>query len=73
MSLSIPGEERARINSLIIAGILLVSAPAGWVAGQLAGLSRVLPLALNLCLVAAEAAVALWISGEDRRQAPSCD
>ena len=36
MSVNIPGEERARINSLIFAGILLVSTPAGWIAGQIA-------------------------------------
>jgi MFS family permease len=67
MSLTIPGEERARINSLIFAGILLVSTPVGWIAGQMAERSRVLPLVMNLCLVAAEIAVALGIAGAARR------
>ncbi len=62
MSLSIPAAERARINSLIFAGILLVSTPAGWIAGRIAERSRVLPLAMNLVLIAAEIAVALGIA-----------
>ncbi len=68
MSVNIPGEERARINSLIYAGILLVSAPAGWIAGQLSEISRVFPLVINLCLVAAEILVALGISRSIREE-----
>jgi MFS family permease len=67
MSLGIPGEERARINSMIFAGILLVSAPVGWIAGRMAERSRVLPLALNLCLMAAEIAVALGVAASARQ------
>lgn len=66
MSLSIPAAERARINSLICAGILLVSAPAGWIAGRIAERSRVLPLAMNLLLIAAEVVAALGIARTSR-------
>jgi len=69
MSTSIPDDERARVISIIVAGIMLVSTPAGWIAGQMAELSRALPLALNLCLVAAEIFVALRIAGEIGREA----
>ncbi len=68
MSLSIPAAERARINSLIFAGILLVSAPAGWIAGRIAERSRVLPLAMNLLLIAAEVVVALGIARAGRSE-----
>jgi len=61
MATSIPGAERARINSMIYAAILLISTPAGWIAGRMAESSRVLPLAMNLCLIAAEVLVALGI------------
>ena len=72
MSVTIPGAERARINSLIFASILLISTPAGFIAGQLAGLNRVFPLAMNLVLVIAETFVALGISREGKR-APSVE
>ncbi len=62
MSLSIPDAERASVNSLIFAAILMISTPAGWIAGQVSGLDRALPLVMNLCLLAAEAAVALGIA-----------
>ncbi len=68
MSVSIPAGERARINSLIFAVILLVSTPAGWIAGQASERSRIFPLVLNLCLVAAEFAVAAGIAREFRKQ-----
>jgi hypothetical protein len=62
MSVSIPAAERARTNSLITAIILLISAPVGWIAGQLSQYSRALPLVLNLCLLIAEILMALYIT-----------
>lgn len=70
MSVTIPGAERARINSLIVASILLVSTPAGFLAGQLAGLNRALPLMINLVLIIAEIVVALRISAEPGKTDP---
>jgi hypothetical protein len=62
MSVSLPNLERAGMNSFIYAVILLVSTPAGWIAGQLSQSSRALPLALNLFILAAQAAVAVRIA-----------
>jgi len=62
MSVSLPDLERARMNSFIFAVILLVSTPAGWIAGQLSQLSRALPLALNLVILVAQAVVAIGIA-----------
>lgn len=62
MATSIPNEQRARINSLITAVVLLLSTPAGWIAGQLSAHSRVLPFVLNLFFLAAEAVVAFLLA-----------
>lgn len=68
MSVSIPEKERARTISLITAMILLISIPAGWIAGQLSQRSRVLPLVLNLCLLIAQILVALYITRVSTRE-----
>ncbi len=62
MSVSLPSLERARMNSFIFAVILLISTPAGWIAGLLSQLSRALPLALNLGILMAQAVVAMCIA-----------
>ncbi len=62
LSVTIPAQERARINSLITAMILLISMPIGWIAGQLSQHNRMLPLILNLCLLSAEIFVAFRIT-----------
>ncbi len=59
ISVTIPQEERARINSMMTAGILLVGAPVTWLAGLLAELNRSLPLAMGLGFVVLETVVAL--------------
>ena len=51
MSIVIPGKERARINSLIFAVMLLVSTPVVWIAGYLSQFNRTLPMIMNLCLI----------------------
>lgn len=51
ISVVIPKDGRAQINSMIFAIILLVSTPAGWVAGYFSQYNRALPMALNLCLI----------------------
>jgi len=68
MSVSIPAQERARTNSLITAMVLLISIPAGWIAGQLSQNSRALPLVLNFCLIIAEILVALYITRISARE-----
>lgn len=61
MSVSIPSEGRARINSFIYAVILLLSTPAGAIAGALSQHNRILPLVLNLCLILSAAIVSLFM------------
>ena len=62
MSIAIPGKERARVNSLITAMILLISIPIGVIAGQLSQHNRLLPLVLNICLLIAEVLVVIIIT-----------
>jgi MFS family permease len=69
MAVSIPADDRARVNSVLVAGFLLVSAPVTWLAGRLSEESRALPLILCLGLVALEIAVALSIDRTSRREA----
>ncbi|WP_067624297.1 MFS transporter [Alicyclobacillus acidiphilus] len=61
MSVVVPGEERARINSFIFAVILLISTPAGWIAGSLFQVNHVLPIILNLCFIALAAILSPFI------------
>lgn len=62
MSVVIPEKERARINSFIFAVTLLISTPAGWVAGDLSQRNRSLPMILNLCLILIEIVAALCLA-----------
>lgn len=62
MAVNVPHEQRARINSLITAFVLLLSMPVGWAAGQLSSVNRALPFVLNLCLLAAETVTAFFIA-----------
>lgn len=62
MSVAIPAKERARINSLITAMILLISIPVGWIAGQFAQRGRMLPLVMNIGLLLAEFLMVLLIT-----------
>jgi MFS family permease len=66
MSVAIPGKERARVNSLITAMILLISIPIGAIAGQLSQHNRMLPLVLNICLLIAEMLVVIIITYRNR-------
>ena len=48
--ISIDDAERARINSILFAVVILLTSPFGWIAGQLSEINRVLPFVLNICL-----------------------
>jgi len=48
--ISIDDAERARINSILYAVVILLTSPFGWIAGQLSEINRGLPFALNICL-----------------------
>ena len=66
MSIAIPGKERARVNSLITAMILLISIPIGAIAGQLSQHNRILPLVLNIFLLIAEMLMVIIITHRSR-------
>lgn len=77
LAVTIPPQERARIYSLIIGAIILVSMPIGWIGGWLSQQNRMLPLALNLGLLAAEFLLALRIARVQKRDgeaggSPAC-
>ena len=48
--LTIDPKERARIQSILYVGIILLTAPFGWIAGTLSGLNKNLPFILNIIL-----------------------
>lgn len=59
VALSIDPKERARIQSLLYLGVILVSSPFGWIAGQLSQLGKGYPFALNMALYALGGILAL--------------
>ncbi len=61
MSVVVPSEERARINSFIFALILLISTPVGWIAGTLFQINRALPLVLSFGLIVMAAILSLFM------------
>lgn len=75
--ITIDPAERARIYSLIVSVVILVSMPIGWIAGKLSQQNRMLPLVLNLFLLAAEIILAFLFAYKQRRektaQAPASD
>jgi len=48
--LTIDPKERARIQSILYVGIILITSPFGWIAGSLSGLNKSLPFILNIAL-----------------------
>jgi MFS family permease len=56
--LTIDPKERARIQSILYVGIILLSSPFGWIAGTLSSLNKSLPFILNIVLFAAGAVLA---------------
>jgi MFS family permease len=61
MLVVVPENGRARINSLVIAVMLLISIPAGWIAGYLSQYNRALPMVMNLCFIFIGIIVSLFI------------
>jgi MFS family permease len=48
--LTIDPKERARIQSILYVGIILLTSPFGWIAGTLSGVDKSLPFVLNIAL-----------------------
>ena len=60
--LTISARERARIQSILYVGIILLTSPFGWIAGTLSEINKDLPFILNIVLFAVGAALA-YVAG----------
>jgi Na+/melibiose symporter-like transporter len=56
-------KERARIQSILYVGIILLTSPFGWIAGMLSEINKNLPFILNITLFAVGGVLA-YIAGE---------
>jgi MFS family permease len=61
--LTIDPKERARIQSILSVGIILLTSPFGWIAGTLSGLDKSLPFMLNIALFTMGGALA-YLAGQ---------
>ncbi len=57
--LTVDPKERARIQSIMYVGTILVASPFGWIAGTLSEINRSLPFILNIALFALGAILAI--------------
>ncbi len=62
MSVVVPSAERARINSFVVALMLFISTPVGWLAGTLFQVGRAMPLVLNVGLLIMAAIVSWFVA-----------
>jgi DHA1 family tetracycline resistance protein-like MFS transporter len=65
LSVALQSHERARLSAMVYVGLMLVTTPFGWIAGQLSAIDRSLPFALLMALFAA-GAVLVGIIGPGR-------
>jgi MFS family permease len=63
IALTIDPKERARIQSILYVGIILLTSPFGWIAGTLSGLNKNLPFILNIALFTIGAVLA-YLAGQ---------
>ena len=68
--LSIDAKERARIQSIIYVGTILITSPFGWIAGNLSALDKALPFLLNITLFAVGAVLAT-LAGKASQKGPA--
>ena len=66
--LTIDPKERARIQSILYVGIILLTSPFGWIAGTLSELNKGLPFILNITLYAVGAALAYLAGKSSQKQ-----
>ena len=60
--LTIDPKERARIQSILFVGVILLTAPFGWIAGTLSTINKNLPFLLTIVLLLIGAGLA-WAAG----------
>jgi MFS family permease len=70
--LTIDAKERARIQSILYVGIILLTSPFGWIAGTLSALNKGLPFVLNIILFAVGAALAS-LAGKASQKDPATE
>ena len=70
--LSIDAKERARIQSIIYVGTILITSPFGWIAGNLSALDKALPFLLNIVLFAAGVVLAT-LAGKASPKEPAAE
>jgi MFS family permease len=63
--LTISAKERARIQSILYVGIIMLTSPFGWIAGTLSEVNKNLPFILNIVLFAVGAALA-YVAGSQK-------
>lgn len=67
--LTIDPHERARVQSILYVGVILLTAPFGWIAGVLSSINNNLPFLLTIVLLVAGAVLA-WLAGRTAETAP---
>jgi len=58
LAVSVDPAERARIQGLLYVGVIILSAPFGWIAGSLSQVDEALPMVLNAALFCSGTAAA---------------
>jgi MFS family permease len=67
--LTIDPRERARIQSILYVGIILLTSPFGWIAGTLSEINKNLPFTLNIFLFIIGALLA-YLAGKASQERP---
>jgi MFS family permease len=70
--LTINPQERARIQSILYVGIILITSPFGWIAGTLSSLDKTLPFVLNIALFVIGATLA-YLAGNASQKTPAVE
>jgi MFS family permease len=70
--LTIDPKERARIQSILSVGIILLTSPFGWIAGTLSGVNKDLPFILNIALFLIGAVLA-YLAGQASQKRRAAD
>jgi hypothetical protein len=70
--LSIDPKERARIQSILYMGTILITSPFGWIAGTLSEINKALPFLLNIALFAVGAVLAA-LAGKASQKEPAAE
>jgi MFS family permease len=72
LALTIDPMDRARIQSILSVGVIVFTAPFGWIAGVLSERSKDLPFILTIALFALGAALA-YMAGRSQRPQPGVE